>query len=272
MNTHSDVINSMWIGEDLSHLERLCIESFLKQGHRFCLWIYGPLISPLPEGVELMNANEIIPENRVFAYRNRNTFGHGKGSYAGFSDIFRYKLLYEKGGWWVDMDISCLRKFNWNQEYFFRDHHALNVVGNVMKCPKGSAVMLACYNEAMAEVDEHNTDWHKPIEILNRNIYKYGLESFIVSEVSNHDIWEETEQWIWHDRRIPENFYFIHWQNEEWRNRNISKNEFRFNSSLGKLMIQNGIIQGPRNIKEKVSNFIRFSALCINLKILGVIE
>jgi mannosyltransferase OCH1-like enzyme len=29
------------------------------------------------------------------------------GSYAGFADHFRYKLLLEKGGWWPDLDMPC---------------------------------------------------------------------------------------------------------------------------------------------------------------------
>src|SRR6185312_16640543 len=36
----------------------------------------------------------------------------GNGSLAGFSNFFRYKLLLENGGWWVDMDTVCLRPFH----------------------------------------------------------------------------------------------------------------------------------------------------------------
>ena len=36
---------------------------------------------------------------------------HG-GSYAMFADMFRYLLLYLKGGWWSDLDMLCLRPWN----------------------------------------------------------------------------------------------------------------------------------------------------------------
>ena len=37
----SDVIQSLWIGDRLSVMERLCIQSFLDQGHQFHLYGEG---------------------------------------------------------------------------------------------------------------------------------------------------------------------------------------------------------------------------------------
>lgn len=44
------------------------------------------------------NAREIIPENQVFQYNQTYQFEYGKGSFAGFSDVFRYSLLYLHAG------------------------------------------------------------------------------------------------------------------------------------------------------------------------------
>ena len=38
------------------------------------------------------------------------------GSLAAFSNLFRYKLLLERGGWWVDTDVICLRPFRVRDE------------------------------------------------------------------------------------------------------------------------------------------------------------
>ena len=38
----SDIIQSLWIGDRLSVMERLCIQSFLDQGHQFHLYLYAP--------------------------------------------------------------------------------------------------------------------------------------------------------------------------------------------------------------------------------------
>ncbi len=98
-----DVIQRLWIGERLSPMERLSITSFLRNGHPFHLYVYGKP-DGVPEGTVVLDANEILPSSRIFKYAAHNT-------YAGFANFFRYKLLSEKGGWWVDADTVCLKPF-----------------------------------------------------------------------------------------------------------------------------------------------------------------
>jgi len=247
-------VHALWVGSELSNLELLTIDSFIKQGHIFHLWAYNAINTPLPAGVVIEPAADIIPAERVFRYKHVNKFGHGKGSVSGFSDIFRYKLLYEKGGWWVDMDVTCLKPLNVITPYFFRKHHALKLVGNVMKCPPGSALMLACYNEAATRVNEESTDWHMPIEILNHYVTANGLEQFIYSDVSNLDDWKELLPLVIGKVPVPEHYRFIHWMNEEWRSREINKNNFRYRSVLGKAMIAAGLIKSPSSAIEIMAN------------------
>ncbi len=257
MTPDNEIVNGLWIGSKLSRIELLTIRSFLAKGHRFRLWLYGPLSTPLPAGTEVCDASEIIPADRVFSYRQHNKYGHGKGSVAGFSDIFRYKLLYDHGGWWVDMDVTCLQPLDIDTPYFFRDHHELQVVGNVMKCPRHSAVMLQCYEEASATVDEHNTDWHKPIEILNKGVREHGLSSYICTAVSNPDQWDKTVRYVRYGDTPPQHWLFIHWQNEEWRSRNISKADFRLGSTLALLMEEYGLYMPPQTAVGRLANRIR---------------
>ena len=138
------------------------------------------------------------------------------------------------------MDVTCLKHIDIKTEYFFRKHHDLMIVGNVMKCPKGSQLMLDCYNEAITEVTENNRDWHKPIEILNKNVRKHGLENFIFNDVSYPDRWPVIKGFIRKRRTLNQDFYFIHWMNEEWRSRGISKNHIKRKSTLGELMLTAG--------------------------------
>jgi hypothetical protein len=42
----------------------------------------------------------------VFFYGDRA--GIGRGSVSAFSNLFRYYLLHQMGGWWVDADVVCL--------------------------------------------------------------------------------------------------------------------------------------------------------------------
>ena len=255
MKDDNKIIHGLWIGKDLSPVELLCISSFIANGHEFHLWAYDNIETELPAGVILEKASDIIPKERVFCYRHFNQFGHGKGSYAGFSDIFRYKLLYEKGGWWVDMDVTCLKPFNFNEPYVFRVHQVLPVVGNIMKCPAGSELMKLCYDQAIKQIDENNTDWHKPIQILNDNIKKLGLNDYI-KYLSNQDKWSVVRKFLVMDKRIPVDWYAIHWINEEWRRNKLNKNRLYKNSALGNLYekyigINNDVIV-PASFIEKL--------------------
>ena len=62
-----DVIQSLWIGTEVSKLEQLCMKSFIAHGHPFHLYAYND-IQGVPPSVVLKNANQIIPEKDITAY------------------------------------------------------------------------------------------------------------------------------------------------------------------------------------------------------------
>jgi mannosyltransferase OCH1-like enzyme len=250
------IINSLWIGNSLSIMELLTIKSFMDHGHEFHLWLYSEMETSLPEGVVLEDANQIIPEDKIFSYKNANQYGHGKGSFAGFSDIFRYKLLYEKGGWWVDMDVTCLKPFNFKSDFVFREHSELLIVGNVMKCPPKTDFMKCCYEEAIESVDEKNSNWLKPIEILNTNLLKHDLEQYIMKDISIPDHYGLIR--LLCNFRIQESnqMYFIHWCNEEWRHRFKNKNKFKLQSFYGQTLIKHGVLQDNFTKLDRILNYI----------------
>jgi Glycosyltransferase sugar-binding region containing DXD motif len=94
---------SFWWGEPLSPYEWLSLKSFADFGHAFDLHTFDPDLV-VPSGVRVCDASEIADRNELFVYEE----GFGKGSPAAFADVFRYKLLAQKGGWWVDTDVVCL--------------------------------------------------------------------------------------------------------------------------------------------------------------------
>lgn len=112
-----NVIQSLWIGPRLSSMEKLCIQSFLKHGHEFHLYVYAQL-DGVPAQTKLCDANKIVPSSRIFLYRANN-------SYAGFANMFRYKLLLDRGGWWVDTDTICLRPFDFPEPYVFSSENSV---------------------------------------------------------------------------------------------------------------------------------------------------
>lgn len=258
---HSNtIVHGMWVGEALSKLELLSIKSFLSCGHAFWLWTYSDIKTPLPEGVVRKDAREILPETAVFRYKNGNEFGHGKGSLAGFSDIFRYKLLYEHGGWWSDMDITCLRPLDFDAPYVFRSHDVLPVVGNLMKCPKGSALMWECFTRASALVTADNKDWLLPIRILNEVIKEHNL-SIYIKEISNPDRWEMIHFYATFPAKPNPAYYVIHWMNEEWRARGLNKNACVRYSMLDQLMAKHNINMEHQLPPDKLSYIWQWSKM-----------
>ena len=109
------IIQCLWIGNRLSALERLSLSSFLHHGHAVHLYVYGD-VAKVPDGVVLRDAAAILPANRIFTYQNRN-------SYAGFANLFRYKLLCEQGGCWADADMICLAPIAHRTEHLFVSEH-----------------------------------------------------------------------------------------------------------------------------------------------------
>jgi Glycosyltransferase sugar-binding region containing DXD motif len=60
---------------------------------------------------------EIWPADHVMSYQNQLDIG--RGSFALHSNLFRYALLFEMGGWWTDLDVVLLRPELPQQEIFF---------------------------------------------------------------------------------------------------------------------------------------------------------
>lgn len=229
-------IHGLWLGDRLTPMELLTIRSFQAQGHRFTLWRYAPLATPLPEGTVVRDAAEIIPREDVFCYR----WGASRGSYAGFSDLFRYRLLELCGGWWTDMDVVCLRPFEFSDPFVFRAHSALLVTGNIIKAPRGAALMEACYLEARQTVTSHNRDWSLPMRILARHVRRLELTRHIQPpEVFAGD---ETVRWLVEPRsRPPASAYAVHWCQEWTRRRRFDKAHPPRGSFYHRCLVEHGL-------------------------------
>lgn len=89
----------LWVKGSLSKLETLSILSFIKHGYIVNLWTYNSHLKP-PKGAVLRDARAIFPESQIFTYEN--------GSFAAFSNLFRYAVLMKEGGLWADTDVVCL--------------------------------------------------------------------------------------------------------------------------------------------------------------------
>ena len=110
------VVNGFWYGSELGELEKLCIESWIKNGYEFYLWVYD-LDIEVPDKVVIANANHIVQFSEYFTYDE----GHSKGTPIAFSNLFRAELLYQRGGLYIDLDVLCLKPYHFNKRFVFSE-------------------------------------------------------------------------------------------------------------------------------------------------------
>jgi hypothetical protein len=249
------IIQSLWVGERLSLMEQLSISSFLHHGHPFNLYVYGDVLG-IPEGVTIKDANKIIPSDKIFKYKDHN-------SYAGFANLFRYKLLVEKGNYWVDTDIICLKPLQHNTEYVFAAqrqknspfrykgkrgllymakkvvarnwHYAKNIFpfkniisvnSCLIKAPKNSAIMDYCYNES-AKQNPADLKWGQTgPQLLTTAVKRFDMWRY----VADPEVFCPIDCWKWRNFLKPSygkcfssTAQTFHLWNEMWRRNNIDK-------------------------------------------------
>lgn len=212
----SDLMQSLWIGRTLSVMERLSIASFLAHGHEYHLYTYEP-VENAPAGTVFRPAAEILEASRIFQYKQFP-------SYAGFANLFRYKLLSSRGGWWVDTDVVCLGPFDFDAPYVFASEPSRegSVPSNaVLKVPAGSTVMARNWEVCAAHPDPAGVAWGElGPKLMARSIEELGLQRYLqAAEVFCPVPWDKSEAfldpagaWI-----FGESTRAVHLWNEMWR-------------------------------------------------------
>jgi hypothetical protein len=195
------IVQSLWVGNDLSDMEKYSIQSFLNVGHEFHLYTYEK-IGGIPKGVKIKDGNEIMPAAEIF--RLKETF-------LPFSDIFRYKMLYEKGHYWVDLDLICIKKLDFKDEFVFSSERTIQkgaykmkvkYVPNigVLKAPAKSPFYKELYEKCLEYHKKGiNKDKIKYMRILREAINNYGYMKYVKSP----DYFCHLDWWYAKDAFLP---------------------------------------------------------------------
>ncbi|WNZ27303.1 hypothetical protein HJG54_30920 [Leptolyngbya sp. NK1-12] len=250
MESENRVIQGLWIGGQLSLMEQLSIQSFLKNGHEYHLYVYGD-VKNVPENTIIKDGNEILPQDRIFTYQT----GWGKGSYAGFADLFRYHLLNQKGGWWVDTDVICLKPFNFKSDYVIASSYE-----GIWGSPAITCVLKLQKNSTFTNYLVETSDRTDPAQIsygdigpflLQRAVAELKFEQYVVpydyfcpitwravkkivypcEKLSLHKTIESAKDLVRpilrpHTKtgKLTRNSHALHLWNEIWRQNNLNKN------------------------------------------------
>lgn len=151
-------INGLWIGSKLSKIERLCIRSFQDHGHRFVLYTYGD-VGEVPPGTDVRDGNEIIPQALSLPFMSR-------GNIANFADWFRWELLRQRGGYWVDMDMVCLAPFDFEDPVIFGWQQDNVTAIGVLRFPSNHPVVVEMVDRSM------NPNAHRAEDSSRRRLMK----------------------------------------------------------------------------------------------------
>jgi len=218
----NDVIQGLWVGNELSVMEQLSIASFLRNGHEYHLYVYED-VKNIPSGTTIKDGNEILPESRIFQYKQQ-------ASYAGFSNFFRYKLMLERGGWWVDTDTICLKPFDFEAEYVFSSEFAMGeefINSGIFKAPIGSEVMAYAWRICESKDPERIVWGETGPRLMATAVRECLLERYAQSP----EVFCPISYADWHrvlepdaDLKLTDRSYAIHLWNERWRAAGQDKN------------------------------------------------
>jgi len=216
-------IQGLWIGAELSMMEVLSITSFLRHGHDYHLYVYGD-VAHIPPGTVIKDGNAILPATMIFQYRDFAT-------YAGFANFFRYKLLWDKGGWWADTDVVCLQPFDFQEAYVFSTeavHGAAVITAGVIKAPAASAVMQYAWHTCQTKNPAQLVWGEVGARLMAEAVKTFALEHYAkppeVFCPFGYGDWEKVLEahlpWA-----LPATTYAVHLWNDMWRRHGCDKNQ-----------------------------------------------
>lgn len=119
-------INAVWVGDTLGAVHAACLRSFLRHGHRVVLHSFEAIVD-VPRGIELVNAENLMERSEIVRYKKN-------GSLALTANIYRYRILQEGLGIYVDCDVFCLRPFP-EQKFLFGKESDICINNAVLNVP-----------------------------------------------------------------------------------------------------------------------------------------
>lgn len=230
-----DIIQSVWIGAPLSKLEQLAIKSYLANGHEFHLYVYED-VGAVPAGTVVKDANEILDKSEIFYYQN--------GSIAAFSNLFRWTLLYKKGGYWTDMDCVCVRPFKYDVPFVISSEPSIDYKTTVINCgllkfPAGgpeAELGVSIQRLHKPDILSGKIQWGSGLTTTDEVVKKFGLEKYVlpwqaICSCNGRDFrtllfptWRALPQAIRSLNNLPTEMVCIHFYNELFRRQRLDKN------------------------------------------------
>lgn len=253
-------VHYFWVGERFSNVELLTFQSCRKHNHKPLVWTYGK-INNVPETVQIKDASTIL---------DRSLFAHYKDELllplANISDIFRYHLLYQVGGYYSDTDVVLVRNLDSiPYDEFFCSTHEYEwgecANGCFMKLKAGSATSQYLLDECQKRLIKMEAERDEPVHYCHlgpfvvqecvRNLpvkvlpYDYinpihwrWVKELIAFKKMNLKFFYKTKLRMYlpniekRGYQLTKNTYAVHLCNEMWKQNGIDKDDTFHPSSL----------------------------------------
>ena len=143
----------------------------------------------VPKGVRLLDANDILDSSRLFENFQQ------KGTYAAFSNIFRYSLLHKQETTWVDTDLMLIGNELPDTEYLFAYESRGIINGALLRAPSDSPFLKSLI-QSSDEIDPERIKWGDlGPNLISRTVRSHGLLSHALREsqiypITPNELWK----------------------------------------------------------------------------------
>jgi uncharacterized RmlC-like cupin family protein len=214
---------TFWTGPPLSTYEELCLRSLLARGQRVRLYSYDKNLR-VPDGVELADASEVLPAQRIHEFRHPN----GETSPTPHANLFRYEALRRFGGWYCDLDILLVGDQPPAGDTYFAREDATYVNNAVIRFPPAAQVMAAAAEAARDLMG--STVWGASgPKLLTKLIEAHGLSGQARPWSAAYPVRPTEVAWLFlpeHREELEDRIAgadFVHFWNQIWRRVRIPK-------------------------------------------------
>lgn len=146
-------LNTLWVEGALTYVEQVCLRSAVELEHPVTLYTYHG-VDGVPAGVEVRDGREVLPEHSLVKHRARDSWGVG-------ADLFRYELLRQGRGVWIDADVYLLRPLHIDGKPILFGWQRPRLINNAVLYAEADGVLLRGLADYLAQ--EHLVPWWLPL-------------------------------------------------------------------------------------------------------------
>ena len=164
---------TLWVGDTLPYLQQISIQSWIRQGYRVKLYtntkkiLQNTLLLPFAYYITIVDASKILAKEPSWAVLP-------------YSDLFRYKVLYEFGGTWLDADLILLKQLPTkdtiiSSEYTmksgaFKSKNDITTTIQCLRFVKGNPLIKKIIDTIHAKI--FNPAWRENMKVFRKIIEK----------------------------------------------------------------------------------------------------